>query len=257
MPVKEQIANQVKIAATAIIEEDVIIGDNCIIGDYTIIRSGTKIGANNKISPHVIIGGDPQDLAYKGETSYIEIGDNNTIREFTTIHKATGENQVTRIGNNNMFMVGSHVGHNCELGNNIIMANNTCLGGYVRVEDNVTMGGGALVHQHCRIGKHVMMSGQAATNHDLVPYFLYMGVPAGAISTNRVGLKRAGYDQTVLSEIMRAFKIIYSKERLNRDNLLHQLETQLEQSEEIKYIIDFIKTSKRGVALNTFAHKSR
>lgn len=251
------IASNARIANTAIIEDDVIIGENTVIGEYSIIRSGTRIGANNKISAHVLIGGEPQDHAYKGETSYVEIGDNNIIREFATVHKATGEGKLTKIGNNNMFMVGSHVGHNSQIGNNVVMANNTCLGGYVHIENNVTLGGGAMVHQHCRIGKYAMMSGMAAANHDLIPFFIYMGVPAGAISTNRIGLKRADFDQTSLSEIMRAFKIIYCKERLNRDNLIQRLETELEQSAEIRYIINFIKASTRGVALNTFNHKSR
>jgi len=251
------IASNAQIAETAIIEDDVIIGENTVIGDFSIIRSGTRIGANNKISAHVLIGGDPQDLAYKGETSYIELGDNNVIREFSSVHKATGEGLRTKIGSNNMFMVGSHVGHNSQVGNNVVLANNTCLGGYVHIEDNVTLGGGSMVHQHCRIGKYAMMSGLAAANHDLIPFFIYMGVPAGAISTNRIGLKRADFEQSSLSEIMRAFKIIYSKERLSRDNLIKRLETELEQNKEIRYIINFIKASTRGVALNTFNHKSR
>lgn len=257
MAIAKKIADNAQIASTAIIEDDVIIGENTKISDYVVIRSGTKIGANNKISPHVVIGENPQDLAFKGETSYVEIGDNNLIREFVTIHKATGEGQTTKIGNNNMLMVSSHVGHNCQLANNIVMANNTCLGGHAIVEDYVTLGGGALIHQHCRIGKHVMMSGQAATNHDLIPFFIYVGTPAGVVSTNRVGLKRAGFDQAALSEIMRAFKMIYSKQRLSRDSLISKLETELEPTEEIRYIINFIKGSKRGVALNTFGHKSR
>lgn len=242
----------IKIASTAIIEDDVFIGEGTTIGDYSIIRSGTRIGAGNIIGPHVVIGEAPQDKSYRGEISFVEIGDNNIIREFSSIHKATGEGEATKLGNNNFLMVNSHLGHNVVVGNNTTIANNTCLAGHVTVQDNVTIGGGAVIHQHCRIGKFVMLAGQAATNHDLLPFLIYAGAPAGAISTNRVGLKRNGISQEASSEIMRAYKIIYSAQRLNLENMLRKLETELNQLDEIKYLIKFIRESKRGIALSRF-----
>ena len=245
-------SQEIKIAATAIIEDGVEIGPGTSIGEYSIIRSGTRIGAGNIIGPHVIIGEAPQDTSYRSETSYVEIGDYNIIREFSSIHKATGEGEVTKLGNNNFLMVNSHLGHNSVVGNNTTMANNACLGGHVSVEDQVTIGGSSVVHQHCRLGKHMMLAGQSASNHDLLPFMVYVGTPACSVSTNRVGLKRNGISQKALSELMRAYKIIYGAERLSHDNMMSKLENELEQLDEGKYLINFIKESNRGIARGVY-----
>lgn len=242
----------VKIATTAIIEDDVSIGDNTVISDYVIIRKGTKIGANNKIHSHVVIGDEPQDRSYGDENSFVEIGNGNIIREFVTIHKAVGEGNSTKLGDNNFLMVNSHLGHNVQVGSNCTLANNVALGGYVILGNFITMGGGAVVHQNCRIGDFAMMAGLSATNHDALPYMAYVGIPSGAVSTNRIGLRRAGYKQEVLSEIMRAYKIIYS-ERSTTAKILSRLEAELQLIPEIQFLIEYIKSSKRGIILNKFS----
>lgn len=241
------------IAKTAIVDDDVEIGENTTIGDYAIIRSGTRIGANCKIYPHAVIGEDPQDRAFGGEQTFVEIGDNNIIREFVTIHRATGVNGKTILGNNNYIMVSAHMAHNVQVGNNVTIANNVSLAGYVQVADNVTIGGSSVVHQHCRIGKHVMLSGLSAANKDLMPYFIYCGYPAGSISTNRYGLKKAGFNQALCTELTRAYKIIFNS-KISIQTILTKLETELQPFPEVLHLIEFIKSSKRGVENSKF-HK--
>lgn len=235
-----------KIAKTAIIEDGVEIGDNCEISDYVIVRAGTKIGSNCKIYPHAVIGESPQDRSFQGEFSQVEIGNNVIIREFTTIHKAVGQGQVTKVGDDCYLMVMSHLGHNVELGQGVTLANNVALGGHVVLEDFVNVGGATVVHQHCRIGKYCMVSGLSAVNHDLVPFFTYGGLPSRAISTNRYIMKKLDFNQIVRTEIMRAFKIIYYSQS-SVPVILERLTNELNQLDEIKYIINFIKNSKRGI----------
>lgn len=246
------IGTNVQIAKTAIIEDDVIIGDNTVISDFVIIRNGTRIGSNNMIHPHAVIGEAAQDKSYNYENSFIEIGNNNIIREFVTIHKAVGETNATILGDNNFLMVNAHLGHNVQVGSNCTLANNVALGGHVLVGNFVTMGGGAVVHQNCRIGDFAMMAGLSATNHDALPYMAYVGIASGAVSTNRIGLKRAGYSQEVLSEIMKAYKIIYSV-RSTPARILARLEEELKPIPEIKFLIEYIKSSKRGIILHKFS----
>jgi len=242
------IANNVEIAKTAIVEDGVEIGEGTTISDYVIIRSGVKIGKNCQIFPHAVIGEEPQDRTYTAEESYVEIGENNIIREFVTIHKAVGDQAKTIIGDNNFLMVGVHIAHNCIVGNNNTLANYTNLAGYVEVSKHVTIGGSANIHQHCRIGDYAMVAGLCGANHDLLPYMMYIGVPATAISTNRYALKKAGMDQLTRSQLMNAFKIIYNKSQ-SVPRIMERLETELQQTEEIKNLIKFMKESKRGFSM--------
>lgn len=246
-----RIGNNVRIAPTAIIEEDVIIGDNNVISDYVILRSGTRIGSNNTIHPYAVIGESPQDRSFRGESSYVEIGDHNVLREFVTIHKATGEGDSTKIGNHNYLMVNAHLAHNASIGNYCTLANGAMLGGYVQVQNHVNIGGGAVVHQHCRVGSFTMLSGMSATNHDAIPYMIYVGIPSGGVSTNRHAMIKAQFSQEYKSEIMKAFKVIYGS-GLPLPRILERLETELNQLPPIQEIIDFIKASKRGIILNKF-----
>ncbi len=249
----KKIHPSVKISPLAVIEEDVEIGENTIIAEFAIIRSGVSIGSNCEIYPHAVIGEAPQDRSFKGEESFITIGDNNVIREFVSIHKPVGEGTFTRLGSNCFLMAGSHLGHNCQVGSNVTIANNVALGGHVIVEDFANIGGGAVVHQHCRVGKMAMLAGMSATNHDAIPFMVYVGTPSGGVSTNRIALKRAGLDQSVLSEIMRAYKIIY-KQKSSLTNIIQKLEEELKPVPEIIYIKDFIKSTKRGIILKRFTH---
>jgi UDP-N-acetylglucosamine acyltransferase len=242
-----------QISPLAVIEDGVEIGENTKIAEFVIIRSGVKIGSNCNIYPHAVIGEAPQDRSFKGEESFITIGNNNVIREFVTIHKPVGEGAFTTLGDNNFLMAGSHLGHNCIVGSNVTIANNVALGGHVVVEDFVNIGGGAVVHQHCRIGKMAMLAGLSATNHDAIPFMVYVGTPSGGVSTNRVALRRAGFDQKVLSEVMRAYKIIY-KNKSSLTNIIQKINDDLQPIPEINYIKNFINNTKRGIILKRFTH---
>lgn len=240
------IAASAQIAPTAVIGNNVEIGENTVISDYVVIRDNVSIGANCKIYSHSVIGEDPQDFSYKGETSYVEIGDDNLIREYVSIHRATGEGEKTIIGNGNMIMAYCHVGHNCIIGNKNIMANAVQLAGHVTIQDQVTIGGLSAIHQNCRIGRLSMLSGMAGVTQDVPPFFIYAKAPAFAVNLNRIGIKRSGISDDARNELYKAFKIVFESP-LNRLNLAQKLEDDLEGFDEIKELIEFIRSSKRGI----------
>ncbi|RKX59506.1 MAG: acyl-[acyl-carrier-protein]--UDP-N-acetylglucosamine O-acyltransferase [Thermodesulfobacteriota bacterium] len=212
-----KISSTAYIDPTAEIDEDVEIGPNVYIGPKVIIKkrtiikansyieSNTKIGENNQIGPFAVIGTPPQHLSYKGEETYVEIGNNNIIREFTTIHRGTLLDEgVTKIGNNCLLMSYVHIAHDCQLGDNIIMANNATLGGHVRVGNRVVMGGFSAVHQFCRIGSYAFVSAMSGIDKDVPPYVKVFGIPAKIQGVNLIGLRRAGFTKEEIRKISQA-----------------------------------------------------
>lgn len=242
------ISSSAQIHPTAIIEPGVDIGDNTIVKEYTVIRAGSVIGDDCTIGPYAVIGEDPQIKDFKAESAGVRIGNKNVIREFCTIHRSSTFESPTIIGDDNFMMTYSHLGHDCKVGNHVTIANSVNLGGHVEIGDYTVIGGASQVHQNCKLGRFVMMAGASATNLDLVPFCTYIGVPTAAVSTNRFGMKRAGLGQEARSEIMRAFKIIYSDSTM--PVILDKLENELKQLPEIIEIVDFIKSSKRGIIRN-------
>ena len=182
----------VKIASGAIIGPDVVIGSGTEIGPNSVIEGKTKIGSNNRVFPNVYIGLEPQDLKYKGAPSEVIIGDNNTFRECVTINKATYEGEKTIIGNNNLLMAYTHIGHNCELGNRIVLANSVQVAGHVKVEDSAIIGGCLGIHQFVHIGYLAMVGGMTRVDRDVPPFCLAEGHPGRLRGLNRVGIKRSG-----------------------------------------------------------------
>ena len=253
-----------KIHPTAIISPEAKIGAGVEIGPYSCIGHGVEIKQNTYVGPHVIIDGKteigpnckliaacsiglpPQDISYKDEPTGVKIGENTIIREYVTIHRAVKEG-FTVIGNNCYLMNCVHIGHNGKLGNHVIMANSATLGGYVIVEDFVFISGHSPIHQHCRIGESAMVGGMTGTRLDLPPYFIADGRPAKIRGVNKVGLRRRGIKADVREELAKAYKIIY-KSGLSTSNALETIEKELIQFEEIKKLVHFYKTSKRGVA---------
>ena len=202
------------------IDEGVTIEPFAYIGKNVKIRKGTKIcsharvefaeiGENNYIGPSAIIGAPPQDLKFKGEISYVKIGKNNIIREFVTIHRATGEGDFTVIGDNNFLMAYVHIPHNARLGNNIIIANSTQIAGWVEIEDNAFISGEVVIHQLCKIGRYSMIGGLSRIPQDVPPYMMVVGIPAKVVGINIVGLKRAGFSSERIKVIKEIFKIFY------------------------------------------------
>ena len=237
----------VAVGPYAIIQGNVKIKSGTIIGPHCLIQGPCSIGNDNKIGAFVHIGGAPQHLQYKGEQTYIRIGDRNQIREFVTIHRGTslGINE-TLIGNDNFIMVGCHIAHDCVIGNSVIMANYVQLAGHVRVFDNAVFGGVSAVHQHCRIGKGVMVGGMSGLEMDAPPYSLVAGARARFVSLNLIGLKRMGMDENKIQALKKAYRIIQMSGLLLKD-ALKKVEDELGEFKEVMEVVEFFKTSKRGV----------
>lgn len=233
-----------RIHPTAIIEDDVEIGPDCEIAAYAVIKQFTRLGARNRVFEHAVIGGEPQDVKFKGEKSFLEIGDDNIIREFCTFHRANGEGQTTRIGSRNFFMVGVHVAHNCVIGDDNIFANEVALAGHIVVEDHVFLSNGVGAHQFVRMGRYAMVGGKSKIVQDVLPFFITDGNPPRVRGLNSVGLTRAGFSE----EAKRAMKSAYRK-LLKSQVPLGEILSQLEQvdDENVSHLIRFIRGSKRGV----------
>jgi len=234
-----------EIGPFVIIEDDVKIAGNVKIYAHAYIASGSRIGEGTQVHMGSVLGHLPQDTAFKGGKTYLNIGKRNIIREYVTIHRGTKESTATEIGDENFFMAHSHVGHNCRIGNKVVLVNGALLGGYVDVEDGVFISGNVTVHQFCHLGKLAMISGFSGIDKDIPPYVTVRGVSI-VRSINLIGLKRAGFKPEVIKEIRRAFRIIY-KSNLTTAEAVAKI---LEQSpgKETMHLVNFIKKSKRGIA---------
>ncbi len=242
---KAKIGTGVTVGPYSCIGPNVEIKENAYIGPHVIIEGNTEIGPNCKLIATCSIGLPPQDISYKGEETGVKIGENTVIREYVTVHKATKEG-FTIIGKNCFLMNYVHIGHNVQLGNSVIMANSAMLPGYVTVEDFVFISGLSTIHQHCRIGESAMVGAMTGSRLDLPPYFVADGRPAKIRGVNKVGLRRRGIKADVREELSKAYKLIYLS-GLNTTNALEKIEKELVQFDEIKKLVDFYRTSKRGV----------
>jgi len=242
-----RIDKSVKIGRFSIIEDGVEIGAGTIIGNYVLIKKGTKIGKNNIIYSGAQIGIDPQDYHFKGEYSECIIGDNNIIREYATISRATGENQKTIIGNNNFIMTYVHIAHNVRIGDNTVIASGAQIAGYVEIGDFAYIGGLSGIHQFCRVGKYAMLGAKSYLNKDLPPYFLARGNRAKIYGVNRVGLLRHGFSSKEIEEIKEIFRLFYRTDK-NLNEIISQIEFNIS-SDFLQEIIKFIKSSRRGIIL--------
>jgi UDP-N-acetylglucosamine acyltransferase len=199
----------VKVGPSSVIENKVKIGANTEIFPHVIISGPTEIGQNNRIFPGAVIGLEPQDLKYQGADSSLKIGNNNIIRECVTINRATAEDEVTLIGDNNLLMAYVHVAHNCAIENNVIIANNVALAGHVRIESKAVIGGVLGVHQFVQIGTMAMLGGMSRIDRDVPPFMLVEGNPSLVRSLNLIGLKRAGLTTEDFSLLKKAFHLLY------------------------------------------------
>lgn len=242
-----RIAEGVEIGPFAVIGPHVIIGKGTRIGAHSVIDGWTEIGENNQIFSMAAIGGVPQDLKYRGEETWLRIGNGNIIREFTTLQPGTvtgvGE---TVIGDNNLFMAYCHVAHDCIVGNRVIMANGATLAGHVIVQDFVILGGLSAVHQFTRIGESAMLAGGALAGQDVLPYTVVSGNRARSAGLNLVGLKRRGFSPALIADIKRTYKLLF-RSGLKLEEALQRVAEEIPASAEISRMIDFIKQSERGL----------
>lgn len=245
---KAKIDEGVEIGPYTIIGDNVELGKGTKVGPFCVITGYTKIGKDNRIFSNAVVGSIPQDLKYKGERSWLIIGDGNTIREFVTINPGTGEGGKTIIGNNNLIMAYAHIAHDCIIGNNVIIANCGTLAGHVLIEDKAIIGGLAAIHQFVRVGRYAIIGGCSKVVQDIPPYSTCDGHPAKVRGINVVGLRRAGFSAEKRNLIRRAFKILFfSGHPLPK--AIEVLQQELPLTEEINCLIEFIRSSKRGICL--------
>ena len=248
------------IESGAEIDSDVIIGAYAYIGSNVKISAGTQVmhhatvdgrtelGENNEIHPYSFIGGKSHDLKYRDGIHCLKIGDNNVFREYTTVHCATAEGLLTQIGNRNVILAYSHIAHECKVGNNLIMSSHSALGGHVHIGNHVNVGWGVGIHQFCRLGDYSMAAATATILQDIPPFFTASGNPAKVRGINKIGLQRAGFSESSLSTVRRVYKILYKK-GLNRSQALQSVEAEsLQEYQEVKNLVAFIRASQRGIA---------
>lgn len=187
-----QLADDIQVGPYSVIHEHAQIGAGTVIGAHSIVHSYVKLGERNQIADHVVLGGAPQDISYQGEETWLEIGDDNQIREFTSIHRSNSQEEKTTVGNNCFLMANIHIGHNCQIGNEVIITTYAGLSGHIEVGDKAVIGGSAAIHQFCRIGPYAMVSGFAPVSKDVMPFCLLGRDPVIHYRLNSVGLRRAG-----------------------------------------------------------------
>ena len=244
---KAELASGVTVGPYSIIKSHVVIGPDTEIGPHVVIKEHTQIGARCRIFQFASLGEIPQDLKFAGEDSQLVIGDDNTIREFATMHRGTaGGGGVTRVGNGNLFMAYTHIAHDCVVGNGVIMSNAATLGGHIIVEDRAILGGLAAVHQFTRIGRHAFIGGASAVPRDVPPYTMAVGNRAKLVGLNLVGLKRQGFTDSNLQALKQAFEILFLS-GLNLKEAMERVRQDLPPLPEIQHILDFVATSERGL----------
>ena len=246
-----KLAESVVIDPFVTIDQDVEIGEGTRIGSGVIILPGTRIGKNCRIFPGAVIGAVPQDLKFRGEYTTLEIGDNNTIREFVTINRGTSANGKTIVGSNNLIMAYVHIAHDCVVGNNIILVNNTQLAGEVIIDDFAILGGMSAVHQFVHIGPHVMISGGSLVRKDVPPFIKAGREPLSYVGINSIGLRRRNFTNEKIREVQDIYRYIYQK-GLNTTQAIEIIEAEMPASLERDEILLFIKDSKRGIIRGYF-----
>lgn len=235
----------VSIGPFCVVGKNVRLGSGTVLHPHAVIEHNTRVGSYCEIFPGAIIGGRPQDLKYNDEDTYLEIGDFNTLRECVTIHRATGEGNVTRLGSHNMIMAYVHIGHNCQIGSHITLASYAGVSGHVDIEDHVNVGGLTGIHQGCRIGTLAMLGGFSKITQNIPPYMLVDGNPAREYDINKIGLRRAGISPKVRGELKQAYRLIY-RSNLNMSQALDTIEEEIDKSPELDHLIQFIRSSRNG-----------
>ncbi len=237
------LAANVRVGPYAVIEDDVESGPDCEVAAHAVIKTHTRIGARNRIFEHAVIGGEPQDVKFRRETSYLEIGDDNLIREYCTFHRANGAGETTRIGSRNFFMVGVHVAHNCMIGDDNIFANEVALAGHITIEDHVFLSNNVGAHQFVRMGRYAMIGGKSKIVQDVLPFFITDGNPSRLRGVNSVGLRRGGFSEDERRALKEAYKLLFRSTTPIQDSL-----RELEQvdDENVAHLVRFMRSSKRG-----------
>jgi len=243
-----RLASTVTIGPYCVIGEQVVLGDDCELMSHVVIEGHTQIGPRNRLFPFVSIGQPPQDLKYRGEPTRVEIGSDNIFREFVTVHRGTaGGGGVTRIGSHNLLMAYVHIAHDCTLGDYIILANAATLAGHVEIQDNASVGAFCGIHQFCRVGTYSFLGGYSVVTRDLLPYSKTSAPrPLGVLGANHIGLERRGFSKEEIEELQAAFRLL-CRAKLNTTQALEAIAARNFKSAHVRVLVDFIKSSPRGV----------
>jgi len=245
-----ELADGVTVGAYSVIEAGVVIGADCEIGPFCRFASGTSVGERNRFESHCSVGAPPQDLKYRGEPTRLEIGHDNWVREFVTLHRGTpGGGGVTRIGDSGLFMAYAHVAHDCRVGSNTIFANSAALAGHVEVGDFATIGALSAVHQFSRVGRHAFLGGFTGANKDCLPFMRTVGArPAKCYGPNTIGLERKGFSEERRAALKQLWRVLRSP-KLTTTQAVEQARAELAGQQDVDAVLAFIAGSKRGVIL--------
>jgi len=241
-----RLGSGVTVGPGALIGPHVRIGEGTSIGSHALITGWTKLGRGCRIHHGAVLGSPPQDLKYSGETSYLEVGDGTQVREFVTANLATEPGATTRVGNDCLLMAYSHVAHNCQLGDHVILANAVQMAGYVTIEDWAIVGGGTVIHQFVRIGRHAMIGGGSRIPQDVAPYVKLAGNPPRLAGVNGVGLERRGFTSETCAALDRAYRILF-RQRLTVTDAVARIREELPGVAEVEILARFAETSARGL----------
>lgn len=235
------------IGAFCVIGDEVSLGEKVHLESHVVIDGKTSVGDETRVFPFVSIGLAPQDLKYKGEPTATEIGKRNHIREFVTIHRGTsGGGGLTRIGDDNLLMAQAHVAHDCQIGNDVIMANAATLAGHVEIADRANVGAYSGVHQFCRVGREAFVGGYSVVVKDALPFAISQGNHAKCYGLNRLGMKRRGYSKETIEKLHHAYHLLLSS-KLNTSQAVERMKEEISDCAEVDYLVEFIESSKRGV----------
>lgn len=257
-------ASEITIASTAIIHPRAQIGDDVQIGPYSVVGENVRIGRGTEIGAHVIldgwttigehcriftgavVGSEPQDLKYRGAQSFVRIGDYTTVREYSTVNRATMEGDETRVGQGCLLMAYSHVAHNCILEDSVIMASFAALAGHIRIESNAIIGGLVAIHQFCQVGRYAIVGGASPVRQDAVPFTRLAGSPCRSYGINVIGLRRHGFSEDRIRQLKRIYKIVF-RSHLSEEEALRRVEGEMPNDEDARHVIEFMRRSQRGI----------
>ncbi len=243
---KAKLAAGVTVGPFSVISDNVSIGADTKVGAHCVIEGNTNIGGGCEIFTGAVVGSRPQDLKFKGEKVFLEIGNNNIIREYCTLNPGTKEGAKTIVGDNNLLMAYSHIAHDCRVGSGCVLANNCTLAGHVTIEDGVVIGGIVAIHQFVRVGRLSITGGCSKVVQDIPPFSTCDGHPARVYGLNLIGLRRKGISNASIKQLDQAFKMIFNS-GLSVKHAVERVEKELDKSEEITYLVNFAKNSERGL----------
>jgi len=237
----------VKIGAYSLVGENVQIGKDTVIGSHVVVEGWTQIGERCHLFPFVSVGAAPQAVRYRGEPTLLTLGHENVIREFVTINRGTAEGGgETKVGSGNLIMAYSHIAHDCQIGNRVIMANSSTLAGHIYVEDFAIVGGLVAIHQFVRVGCYAIIGGASAVPQDVPPYMVAAGNRARLFGLNNIGLKRHNFSESTVAALKQAYRILF-RSHLTLHKALDRVEKEVPELPEIRHLSDFLKKTKRGV----------